>query len=128
MLARLNRFLLGSIVAILLSTGAFAYGSYPVLITKPDYDDGHTAPDPSDDGTYFLTADGYPVVRDSRGDWLYMVNNTPMVLMPFGDGYIWAPAAGPAVAVVQVVQAPIAGQGSIRVEPSWYTYSLPNNP
>lgn len=129
MLARLNRFLLGSIGAVLLSTGAFAYGNYPVLITRADYDDGHTAPDPSDSGAYFLTADGYPVVRDSRGDWLYMVNNTSMVLMSFGDGYMWVPAAGPAVAVVQqVVQVPTTGQGSMRVEPSWDTYSLPNNP
>ena len=123
-----RRFALAVALALVLSSGALAFGGHPVLITKPDYDDGHTALDPSETGTYFLTADGYPVVRDSKGDWLYVVNGTSMVLMPFGSGYVWTPAAGPAVMVGQVVVAPSTVQGEVRVDPSWYSYTLPSKP
>lgn len=126
---KLSHLLLGLLLVGILSTGAFASGAYPVLISKPDYDDRHTAPEPSENGTYFITADGYPVVRDSRGDWLYVVNNASMVLMPFGDGFVWAPAAGPAIMIAQPVQMAYpqtaTRQGQLVAEPSWYNYSVP---
>lgn len=132
MICKIGRSLLVALVLGAAATSAFASGCYPVLISQPDFDDGHTAPELAENGAYFLTSDGYPVLRDSRGDWLYMVNGTPMVLMPYGDGYVWTPAAGPVVTLGHVVSvsspAVQTRQMDPRVEPSWYSYSVPQKP
>lgn len=132
MIGKIGRPLLFALLLGAVSTGAFASSGYPVLISQPDFDDGHTAPELAENGTYFLTSDGYPVLRDSRGNWLYVVNSAPMVLMPFGDGYVWAPAMGPVVTLGQVVSvSPPSfqnGQVDPRIEPSWFNYSVPQKP
>ncbi len=110
------------------SASAVPAGVSPILISQPDFSDEHTGNVLSDNGDYFLTSDGYPVVRDVAGNWIYVLNGTSLVAFPVGDGMMWMPASGPAVfcAPVLLPESNEKNNGGIELIPSVTGYSLPN--
>lgn len=74
-----------ALVLILIATTVvnpcWAYA--PALISRPDYDDGITSYIPADKNFYFVTLDGYPVIRTSDREWFYVINPDPhLALQP----------------------------------------------
>ncbi|PIE55427.1 MAG: hypothetical protein CSA35_01095 [Dethiosulfovibrio peptidovorans] len=68
--------LFGGVVGIVMLTSQACAlsGAVPLLISKPDYDNNYVSLAVAQDcpGAYGLTADGYPVVRDIDGHWVYV--------------------------------------------------------
>lgn len=132
MLGKITRSLALALALGSVSAVALAFDGHPVLISKPDFNNGYVAPELAENGAYFLTSDGYPMLRDSQGNWIYVVNSTQVVLMPFEDGYVWSLAAGPVIMPGRIVSVPPPpsrpGQVEPRFEPSWYDYSIPQRP
>lgn len=80
MLKKLSIVLTEFLVVIFLASQATA--STPILITQPDYDNGITS-NMLERGThYFITSDGYPVLKNQNGQWVYLTNPTPHFITP----------------------------------------------
>jgi hypothetical protein len=82
-----------------------AVGAVPALISEPDYTDGFRSydPEPDNPGVY-VTADGYPVVRDdARGEWVYMLNGSAL----YRVGGVMVPSACPLLPTTAAVPAAV---------------------
>ncbi len=136
-----SRFLRASIVlisgALFLLAGIAAVeakdvgGQSPVMIVAPNYTDAYTTSGGRQalpGSPVYLTPDGYPVMRTSRGEWIYMVNPEavripgpqitvihPGVPLVYGYPYPQAMVAYPqgAVSAPQLQQMPNPPQGMV---------------
>ncbi len=116
--------LLGAIVGVLvLASQACAFGGpAPLLISRPDYQNDYVSSALAQDfpGGYGLTADGYPVVRDADGRWVYLA-------CPCYGGVAVYDASVRPVASTAIVAAPQCVSSSRMVAPSVVIMPGPSN-
>ncbi|EFC92437.1 hypothetical protein Dpep_2415 [Dethiosulfovibrio peptidovorans DSM 11002] len=105
----------------LVSNADAMMGNAPALLAHPDYDNDYVVPLQVQEG-YYLTKDGYAVIRTPEGNWAYL-NVVPVCVFGGGLSVVQFPVSFVEQANPEVF-AP-SGNGHMGMEPSHYTYELP---
>ncbi|MCF4150246.1 hypothetical protein L2W58_00290 [Dethiosulfovibrio sp. F2B] len=96
-------------------------GNAPALLAHPDYHNDYVVPLQVQEG-YYLTKDGYSVVRTPEGGWAYL-DVTPTFIFGGELAVIWFPVTFIERKSPEVLS--LSDGGYTGVEPSHYTYELP---